>query len=50
MFQIGAPAVETILVEDVLATVTPKLAIIKIDVEALECKVQNNQQYQIKIK
>ncbi len=38
--QLAAPAVETILLEDVLATLTSKTAIIKIDVESLECKVQ----------
>jgi len=34
--------VETILVEDVLATLSSKTAIMKIDVENLECKVRNN--------
>jgi hypothetical protein len=32
--------VETILVEDVLATLPSKTAIMKIDVENLECKVR----------
>jgi hypothetical protein len=31
--------VETILLEDVLATVTTGTAIIKIDIEAMECRV-----------
>jgi hypothetical protein len=31
--------VETILLEDVIATLTSKVAIMKIDVESLECKV-----------
>jgi hypothetical protein len=31
--------VETILLEDVIATLTSKIAIMKIDVESLECKV-----------
>jgi hypothetical protein len=39
-FKLGAPAVETILVEDVLATLPSKTAIMKIDVENLECKVR----------
>jgi hypothetical protein len=38
-FKLGAPAVETILVEDVLATLPSKTAVMKIDVENLECKV-----------
>jgi hypothetical protein len=37
--KLGAPAVDTILVEDVLATLTSKMAVMKIDVETLECKV-----------
>ena len=32
---------ETILLEDILATVTSKTAVIKIDVEAMESKVRN---------
>ena len=32
---------ETILLEDILATLTSKTAVIKIDVEAMECKVRN---------
>jgi hypothetical protein len=31
--------VETILLEDVLATLTSKTAVMKLDVESLECKV-----------
>jgi hypothetical protein len=39
LFKLGAPPVETILLEDVLGTLTSKTAIMKIDVESLECKV-----------
>ncbi|MFO0003052.1 MAG: hypothetical protein ACK559_18150, partial [bacterium] len=39
LFKLGAPPVETILLEDVLATLTSKIAVMKIDVESLECKV-----------
>ena len=37
--QLGAPPVETILLEDILATVTSQTAIIKMDVQGYECKV-----------
>jgi hypothetical protein len=39
IFQLGAPPVDSILLEDLLATVEPKVAIMKIDVEGWECKV-----------
>jgi hypothetical protein len=35
--QLGAPPVETILLEDILATVTSQTAIIKMDVQGYEC-------------
>ena len=40
-FKLGAPAVDTILVEDVLVTLPSKTAVMKIDVETLECKVNS---------
>ena len=40
MLQLGAPAVETILLEDILATVSSKTAVVKIDIEGMECKVR----------
>jgi predicted cation transporter len=37
--QLGAPIVSTILLEDILVTLNSKTAILKIDVETMECKV-----------
>jgi hypothetical protein len=41
-FQLGAPIVSTILLEDILNTLNTKTAILKIDVETMECKVDIN--------
>jgi hypothetical protein len=37
--QLGAPIVSTILLEDILVTLNSKTAVLKIDVETMECKV-----------
>jgi hypothetical protein len=39
IFQPAAPPVDTILLEDVLTLVDSKVAVIKIDIEGMECKV-----------
>jgi hypothetical protein len=40
LFQPSAPPVDTVLLEDILALVDSKVAIIKIDVEGMECEVK----------